>query len=470
MRDLPDRENSRPAIRAMLCAQSLAVIGASNDVNKFGGMTMQTLIRGDYGGRLYPVNPRSSSIMGLRAYASVDEIPDVLDAVVVVVPADSVPGVLEEAARKGAQGAIIQSAGFREFGRYDLEEAILEVSQRTGIRLVGPNVQGVTYVPNKMCAVFFPPITRPGPLAVVTQSGSVTTAICEWAEREWIGVSAAVNLGNQVDLCESDFIDFFADDPATGLISLYLEGVRDGRRFLTSIQEAVPKKPVVLIKAGRSESGAKSAASHTGSLAGSHSVFQGACRQAGVVIVDELVHLYDAVKGFARLPVVDGNRVMVISTSGGAATLAADAIADAGLSLAALTPGAREDLRRLSLGPMARLENPLDLATLSADRFLESARVVDGHRLADLVLLNFADPVPGADRVVLELARSLKTPLVVNYMGGGEEESRAMETMQQAGVAVFATPEQAVRAVAAVWSRSSFLASRHREAEISRVA
>lgn len=454
------REESRAAIGAVLNARSIAVVGASNDVRKFGGMTMQTLTAGGYDGWLYAVNPRGGEIMGVPVFSSLNDVPGALDAVVIIVPAESVPSVLYEAAGKGAKGAIIQSAGFREFGRADLEEKILAVSRETGIRLIGPNVQGVTYVPNKMCAMFFPVIRQGGPMAVVTQSGSVTTALCEWAERECIGISAAVNLGNQVDLCDSDFIDFFAEDSETGIIVLYLEGVKEGRRFLRSLEAAVAKKPVVLIKVGRTESGAKSAASHTGSLAGSHAVFEGACRQSGALVVGDLTGLYDAIKGLARISPLTGDRMLIMTTSGGAAALASDAAASAGFSLPPLPDAVREELGALSLTPMARLENPLDLPTVEAEQFLKGARTVGKHGVADVILITLADPVPGADTVVIELARGLNVPLVVSYMGGGEEELRASKAMQQAGVPVFATPEQAVRGIAAVAWRSSYLAKR----------
>jgi len=202
-------KNTLNAIRSVLNTRSLAVVGASNNMEKFGGMTMQTIIGGGYDGQLYPVNPKSDEIMGIKAYKRLMDIPDSVDAVVIIVPARFVAAILKEAAEKGIKGAIILTAGFKEFGRMDLEEELQEISCTQGIRIMGPNIQGVTYLPNKMNAMFFPILKQQGPLAVITQSGSVTAALAEWAQRDGVGVAAAVNLGNQADICESDYISFF---------------------------------------------------------------------------------------------------------------------------------------------------------------------------------------------------------------------------------------------------------------------
>ena len=244
-------------IDSIFNARSIAVVGASNDLRKFGGMTLETIVRGGYSGHIYPVNPKEDQVQGLKAYPSIAHIPERLDAVIVIVPAHLVSGVVAQAAMKGAKGAIILSAGFREAGREDLEEELLSVARKHAFRLLGPNIQGINYLKNKLCAMFFPVIDTKGPMAVISESGSITTVLCEWAADEGFGISAAINLGNQLDLCESDYIDFLAQDDSTEVIAMYLESVKDGRRFAESLKRACTEKPVVLLKAGRTEGGAR---------------------------------------------------------------------------------------------------------------------------------------------------------------------------------------------------------------------
>ncbi|UCD80240.1 MAG: CoA-binding protein [Desulfobacterales bacterium] len=440
------------AIDSIFKAKSIAVVGASADPLKFGYMTMSSLVKGGYEGRLYPVNPKAKEIMGLKAYASVSEVPDELDCVVIIVPAKFVAGILHEAAQKGAKGAIIQSAGFREAGRPDLEEEIFCTAQKLGLRLMGPNIQGVNYLPNKMCAMFFPVIDLKGPLAVVTQSGTVTTALGEWAADDGLGISAAVNLGNQVDICEADYIDYFAQDANTGAIAMYVESLKNGPRFLDSLGKAALQKPVAILKAGRTPVGAQSAASHTGAIAGRHPVFKAACRQFGAVIAEDLPTLYDQAKALATLAPPQGNRIVIISTSGGAATLASDEGETRGLRFPELPPALRAELENLNLPPLAHLNNPIDLVSLDAAHFQQVAQLVDRYAIADIILISFGDPVAGGDEVVKFLAATNRASLCVSYMGGGEEETRSRFSIHRAGIPVFPSPERAMRGIAAaVW-------------------
>jgi acyl-CoA synthetase (NDP forming) len=448
------------AIKRIFNARSVAVVGASKDPNKFGYMTLDSIINGGYQGELYAVNPKADEILGIKAYPSLSQIPDKLDVVVIIIPAEFVPGVLEEAAAKGVQGAIIQTAGFREDGRDDLEEEILSVSRNTGLRLMGPNIQGINYLPNKLCAMFFPVIKTLGPLAVVSQSGSVTTAVTEWAADDGLGISAAVNLGNQVDLCEADYIDFFAQDDSTRVIAMYLEGIKDGKRFITALERAAFRKSVVVLKSGRTKAGAKSAASHTGSLAGRHEVFLAACRQYGAVVTRDLVTLYDSAKGLAGVPPPRGKRLFIISSSGGAGTLSTDEAESLGLTVPELPPELVKELEGLDLSPLAHLSNPLDLAGITADHFLQATRMVDRFDTADVVLISYADPIIGGVEVIRTLADELKVPLAVSYMGGGEEEARGRLKIQEIGVPVFPSPERAVRGIAAAAWKAGYCRAR----------
>ena len=314
---------------------------------------------------------------------------------------------------------------------------------------MGPNIQGINYLPNKLCAMFFPVIKTKGPLAIVSQSGSVTAALSEWADRDGLGISAAINLGNQTDICESDYLEFLAQDRNTQVIVMYLEGVKNGRRFLEAVKKAASRKPIAVLKGGRSETGARSAASHTGSMAGSHQVFSAACRQFGVVSVRDLMSLYDCAKGLACIKRPKGTRLMIISTSGGAATLSADEAEELGLSIPALSSELKGELEELALPPLAHISNPLDLAGITASDFLKTAQLADRYGIADIILLNYADPVTGGIEVVRTLASELRASLAVSYMGGGEHEKQGSLEIQKIGVGVFPSPERAVKGIAA---------------------
>jgi acyl-CoA synthetase (NDP forming) len=298
--------------------------------------------------------------------------------------------------------------------------------------------------------MFFPVIKTQGPMAIISQSGSVTAALSEWAADEGLGISAAINLGNQVDLCESDYLNFLATDKSTKAIAMYIEGVKNGAYFIEAIKRVVPQKPIVILKGGRTEVGRKSAASHTGSMAGSHQVFSAACRQFGVVRVDDLEALYDCAKALATMWSPAGNRILTISTSGGAGTLGADEAEGKGLVMPDLPPEFVEKLKGLDLPPLATVANPFDMASIFPEGFRNVAILADKHDLADIIILSYGDPVAGGVELATELDASLKAKIAVTYFGGGKEEQIGRVRLHQAGIPVFSTPERAIRGIAAV--------------------
>jgi acyl-CoA synthetase (NDP forming) len=450
---MPEWSRTGASLERMFSANSIAVVGASNDPGKWGHMLLDAMMRGGYEGSLYPINPKTDEVLGLPAYPSVSAVPGLMDLAVVAIPAQYVAGVLREAAEKGVGSAVVVTGGFREAGRADLEDELGSVVEETGLRILGPNIQGIIRTPNRLCCMPWPFITESGPLAVISQSGTVTAAISEWAAQEGLGISAAVNLGNQVDLCESDLIEFFAEDPHTKAIALYLEGVKDGRQFLQAVKRAVEKKPVVVLKSGRTRGGQRAVASHTGSLGGSDAVFGAACRQFGMVRADDVESLYAAAKGLATLGTRRGNRVFAVSTSGGSGALFADEAEELDLVLPSLPEQLVDRLRQLDLPAFATLSNPLDLADVSAPNFREVVSIVDEYNVADIYLLMFGDPVPGGVEVATGLAGAVSGQVAVCYYGGGETEKEDRVKMQEAGIPVFRTPESAARGIgAAVWA------------------
>ena len=436
-------------LKRMLGARRVAVVGASADPSKFGAVLLRSLISGGFSGEIFPVNPRAEQLAGLKCYPRVSDIPGSLDLVVIIVPAPAVLGVIEEAAAKGAAGCFVISGGFKESGRLDLERAIVDAARRHGMRLFGPNTQGIAYAANRLSAVFWPVLSTPGPVAVVGQSGTVVAAITDWALGEGLGASASISLGNQADVCESDVLRFLLDDELTRSVALYLEGVSDGPRFLEALEDVAARLPIVVLKCGRSPRGREAVASHTGSLAGSDEIFAGLCRQYGVVRAGDTEALYDAAKILATMPLPRGDRVLMMSSSGGSCALAADEAHVQGLGLPQPSPEVVSAMRDLDFPEWGSFANPLDLGGVSLDNFRAAVELADAADLADVILLVFGDPIPGADELALELAQTTKAAVCAAIFGGAAVETEQRWSMQRGGVPVFPSPERAIRAIGA---------------------
>ena len=430
-------------------ARTVAVVGASMNPEKLGHVILANILFGGYTGRVYPISPKEKEILGSAVLSSIDEIPEKLDLVVIVVPAALVPGVLRQAAAKGAEAAIIISGGFREAGRIDLEKELLDISVETGIRMIGPNCQGINYIPNKLCASW-PLITLEGSMAVISQSGTVAATIAGWAEEEGWGISTAVSLGNQIDVNETDLINALAGDDTIKSIALYLEGAKDGRKFLAASENLIANKPLIVLKSGRTAGGQRAAASHTKSLAGRDEIFDAACRQTGVVRANDIESLYDMSKALASLQVSGGNRLMVITSSGGSGILAVDNAEKHGLSVPPLPEAVVAELRQAEIPANATLANPLDLTVATAQEFKNALKVLMQEDLADLYLLIFGDPIPGAAGTAAWLRDQIGSRVAVAYLGGGLVEKEERVILHQAGIPVFPTPERAVVALGSV--------------------
>ncbi len=440
----------RDAFRRSLLAQSVAVVGASADPAKLGHQVLRTLIAGDFRGRVFPVNPKGGEILGLPCHRSLAELPGPLDLAVIVIPAAGVIEAVEAAGRQGAAASVVLSGGFRESGEHDLERELVAAARRNGMLVIGPNVQGLAYVPNRLSALMYPDLHLPGPLAVVGQSGSITAAVAEWAERDGLGVSALVNLGNEADVDESDVIEWLAEDPETQVIALYLEGVRDGRRFVSAAGAVTEEKPVVVLKAGRTPVGSRAVASHTGSLAGSDEVFSAACLQYGIERADDAVGLYDTAKALALLRPPKGRRLLAISSSGGTGALAVDEASRLGLEPVALPPEYLTALRAAGLSPRTSYANPLDIDSVEVEEFAACAELAVAHDVADVILFGFGDPVPGAPEMVAEHCAHPGRCALAVYLGGGSTEIEEVPRFHRAGIPCYPSPERALRALAAV--------------------
>lgn len=449
------------SLNSIFKPSSVAVVGASANPEKTGHIILKNIIEGGFRGSVYPINPGAHEILGLQAYQSLLDVPGDVDLVVIVVPAKVVPDIMKQAGEKKAGGAIIISGGFRETGNDDLEQEVINIAKSFGIRVIGPNCQGVNYTDSNLCASW-PLITAKGRMAVISQSGTVAAAIGEWAEADGIGVSSCVSLGNKADVNELDLINYFSRDPSTGIISLYVEGTGDGRRFMEVCRDAIERKPIVVLRPGKSSKGRKAAESHTKSIAGSYMVFHAACRQVGVTSAKTIEDLYD----FSKILMYTKNRrllkertdpyrVAVLTSSGGSGIIAVDCAEEIGVEIPDLSKEAVARLREV-LPSHCITRNPLDLTgDTPAERYETAVLELSSSAQADAFLLIFGDPIPRASEVVGRLRRDLAlrgsdTEIVVCYIGGGTVGQEEVLHMHQQGIPVFSTPERAMRAIGAL--------------------
>jgi acyl-CoA synthetase (NDP forming) len=435
--------------------RAVAVIGASGSPGKTGHTILKNIIDGGFPGAVYPVNPRGGEILGRPVVASVSELPGPgrVDLAVVVIPAAAVPGALFELAERGVKAAIIISGGFREAGNDALEAELTAAIAKTGLRVIGPNCQGIVATGARLCASW-PLTTRKGPIAVISQSGTVAAAVAGWAEGEGFGVSGVVSLGNRADLDEADLIAYFSRDPGTSAVALYVEGLADGRRFMAAARALRRAgKALFVLRPGRTARGVKAAQSHTKSMAGSYQVFVGVARQVGAVAVPDLDALFDTAKTWSYLRGHSRPGLAVVTSSGGSAILAADTAEEAGYPLADLAAATMADLKA-ALPPHCVIGNPLDLTgDADAPRLETAARLLLATPEVGVVLAIFGDPIPGAAETMARLrgeAEAAGKQIVCCYVGGGETEKSEVELMWAQGLLVFPTPERAARALALV--------------------
>jgi acetyltransferase len=392
-----------------------------------------------YAGEILPVNPKGETILGVPSVTSAAGIPEGTDLAVVIIPAKLVPGTMRELGARKVRSAIVITGGFAESGDEGakLQEEMARAAAEHGIRVIGPNCQGVNYPYHGLCASW-PLITRRGDIAIVSQSGTVGAALIDWASEERLGFSAFVSMGNRSDVDEADLIAFFAEDPHTKVIALYIEGVRDAARFLAAVR-ACPK-PVVIFKAGRTERGRKAAESHTRSLAGRDEVYDAVFRQNGIHRAANLEELYDFAKALAYVPPPKGPKTLIVTSSGGSAIIATDVAEEEGFRVTPLSPALSCRLREI-LPSHCIVGNPLDLTgDTDAARYRKVLDAAEGEY--DVVMTIFGDPIPGASEVV----RPGRCELVA-YLGGAEVEREERVKFHERKIAVFPTPERAMKAL-----------------------
>jgi acetyl coenzyme A synthetase (ADP forming)-like protein len=433
--------------------EALAVIGASANPQKVGYKVVYNLVQNGFPNRLYPINPHTEEILGYKCYKSVLEVPDELDLAILAVPAAVVPQVVEECGRKGVKFLVVLASGFAEVGRVREERELVEQARRWGMRLLGPNIFGIYYAPARMNATFGPTEVLPGKIALITQSGALGIALTGWAIQEEIGLGAIASVGNKADLDEVELLEFFAEDENTKVIILYIEGTRRGRELLQVARRVVRKKPLIAIKAGRSRKGAQAAASHTGALAGSDAVFSAAFEQAGILRAPSASEAFNWARALASQPLPKGRNTVIITNGGGVGVLATDAAEEEGLRLLDDLE-LLERLFRPAVPEYGSLKNPIDLTGMATPNeyrlALRGALAAEQIHAIVLLYCMGAEQVPRdfAQVILEEYAR--EKPLVVAMLGGAET-SEAIKLLNRAGIAAYEAPEEAVRALGALY-------------------
>lgn len=429
-------------LQAFFHPESIAVIGASDSPAKIGNVILRNLQDGGFPGVLYPINPKSQRILDLPCFKNVKDIPDPVDLAMVIVPARFVPQTIKDCGQKGVKAAVVITGGFSEAGPEGekLQEEMAKVARDYGVRLIGPNCQGVNNPYEPMCASW-PLLKFKGGVAVIAQSGTVGAAMMDWFSVEELGVSSFVSMGNRADVDETDLIEYFENDPNTKVIAAYLEGVKDPIRFQKTIQSLT--KPLVVLKSGRTPGGKVAAESHTKSLAGADATYDSLFQKYGVCRAQNIEEFYDFAKAFAYLKPPKGNRILFITTSGGAAILATDEAEKEGLVVSPLPSELAEKLEGV-VPPHAIRSNPLDL-TGDADAEMFQQVIELSRPYYDTLGVIFGDPVEGSCDVVKPGLNEL-----VIYLGGAEVEREERLIMHRRGVPVFQTPKRGIRALSQV--------------------
>ncbi|MGW4227851.1 acetate--CoA ligase family protein [Streptomyces sp. NPDC004980] len=462
------REEILVSMRRLMEPRSVAVIGASNEQGKIGNSVMRNLIDGGFPGEIHPVNPRADDILGRKAYKSVTDVPGEVDVAVFAIPAKFVASALQEVGRKGIPNAVLIPSGFAETGEQALQDEIVAIGEQYGVRLLGPNIYGYYSTWQDLCATFCTPYDVRGGVALTSQSGGIGMAILGFARSTKTGVSAIVGLGNKSDIDEDDLLTWFGEDPHTECIAMHLEDLKDGRAFVEAARATVPKKPVVVLKAGRTSAGAKAAGSHTGALAGDDAVYDDILRQAGVIRAPGLKDMLEYARALPVLPTPKGDNVVIITGAGGSGVLLSDAIVDNGLSLMEIPPDLDTAFKAF-IPPFGAAGNPIDITGGEPPSTYEATiRLgMEDPRIHALVLGYWhtivTPPMVFAEltaRVVREFReRGIEKPVVASLAGDTEVEEACAYLFERGVVAYPYTTEQPVAVLGAKyrWARAAGL-------------
>lgn len=442
--------------------RSVVVIGASKNEDKLGYGVARNLVNSQFQGEIYFVNPKGGILFEQQVLSSIDELKNGIDLALIVVNAIYVPETLVACSQKGIKNFIIQTSGFKESGPEGalLEQECLRIARERGLRILGPNCIGVINTHLPLDTTFItPPMAEKGSIAFITQSGALGAALVDWARGEGVGFSRIVSLGNQLDVDESDVLRITAEDPSTKAVMIYLESVQDGEKFIREAQMAAEKKPVVVLKVGKSSAGQAAALSHTGALAGSDQAFDAVFRKAGVLRAKTVAEMFGWAKTLVTAPKPTGNRVAILTNAGGPGVVATDAIEENGLSLARLSTQTEAALSRI-LPEAASVRNPVDmLASATPGMYEECLQAILADDQVDMALV-IAPPPPMfsaaeiADRIIRIIIDSGK-PVAVSFMGN-ELVRDAINVLRRNNIPEFSFPEEGISGLGALWRHRQY--------------
>ena len=454
-------------LEQLIQPQAIAIFGASRNPGKVGHAFVANLLASGYQGKIVPVNPEAKDVLGVRCYRDLSKYDGKIDLGIVVVPPKFVKQAVQDAIDAGAKVVTVITAGFREVSADGAaaEQELVELCQRNGVRLQGPNCLGILNMHHRMNATFAPSVPPPGKISVISQSGALCVAILDWAAKEKLGMGKVISIGNKADLNEADFLQALAEDKETTVIASYLESIKDGNKFLRIAEEAAAIKPVLILKVGITQAGAKAASSHTGSLAGADIAYGAAFRRSGVIRAENVEALFDYALAFASQPLPNGNRVAVITNAGGPGIMAADAAESLGLKM--ITPRAEAQAKmRKFLPAAASVGNPVDvIGDAPPNLYIESLKVLQEEADIDAIVVvvtpqNMTEPLALAER--LAATHNGKKPLLTAFMGG-EAVAGAKEKLMAAGIPNYPSPDRAMHSLRAM---CDYAAWRRRPARI----
>jgi acyl-CoA synthetase (NDP forming) len=477
-------EEALRKIDAFFNPRTVAVIGATKKVDKAGHVIFKNFStskqRGVFKGEIYPVNPNEDTILGFKCYKSLSDVPGDVDLIVIIVPATVVPSVMEEAIGKHVLACVIISAGFKEVGNVELEEQVVDVAKKGGIRVLGPNCLGIYYSKTGIDTLFLPetktlttgdevvatPRPMPGNIAMITQSGAFGSAALDFLTGRQMGVSKFVSFGNKCDVNESDILYYLLHDEETHVVLMYLEDVKDGREFLEIAKKITVKKPVVVIKSGRSAAGARAAASHTGAIAGSDKIYDAAFMQGGIIRASDMDNFFGIGKALAMQPPAVGRNIGILTDAGGPGVMTVDECEELGLTVNKFTPDILQEFQQLKdqnqILKISATSNPVDLTgSVTDDQFVISADIMFRDPEINGIILLGLHHMPGLrekyiDGIVMISARYNK-PIVMCDIGETEMALYTRSRFDRLSVPSYSSPEAAARAMKGLVTYGEYL-------------
>lgn len=458
----------------MFDPKSIAIIGASEKENSVGNGLIKNIVEGGvfknkfckpFKGKIYPINPNHENMMGLKCYKSILEIKNDVDLAIIAIPAKFVSNAMEECAKKKVKGVIVISAGFSEIGEEGkkLQDNFMEIAKKAKIPVIGPNCLGIIRTHSNLNASFAPSMPPMGNIGFISQSGALADSIIDWSIEERYGMSTIISYGNAADIDASDLLEWLGDDKKTDAVAIYIEGLKNPLKFMEIAKKVTKKKPVIVIKGGRTEQGQKAISSHTGSLAGSYEIYETMFKQSGIIVADTVEELFDTAKALANQPAPKENSVVIVTNGGGAGVLTADYCKELGVNLAELKTTTVKNLDMTGkMHPAYSKRNPLDIIGDALPERYEAAigTILSEDYIHGVIVLQtlqtMTNPIKDAEIIIALHKQYPKKPIICVYMGGKYSDAGA-KLLESNGIPDYNDPKKAVKAMKSLIDRSLYL-------------